>query len=148
MNSEEKYIPKSYLTVEMIKEVMEEFDWPSQYEVFEDDEMVNTFIVKFLACEIELYDVPEDGINLTFLTYDFGKKLDAEYSEVVYLECIDNYNPEKDIDVEYNSYTDRVDDTRRMVRNKMKNLQYYHLGFIKGDNHDWVNKFLDRKNSL
>ncbi|WP_299105586.1 hypothetical protein [uncultured Tenacibaculum sp.] len=148
MNSEEKYVPKSYLTVEMIKEVMEEFDWPSQYEVFEDDEMVNTFIVKFLACEIELYDVPEDGINLTFLTYGFGKKLDAEYLEVVYLECIDNYNPEKDIDAEYNSYTDRVDDTRRMVRNKMKNLQYYHLGFIKGDNHDWVNKFLDKKNIL
>ncbi len=146
-DNKENYIPESYMTVEMVKEVMNEFTWPLPYDVIEgyDEDYA---IIKFPTCEIELYDVPEDGISMTFLTYDNGKELNAAYVDIVYLECIENYNPEEHLDIEYNEYEDRERDTQKMIRNKMKNLQYYHLGFITGTDYSWVEKYLKRKKSI
>lgn len=148
MTNTENYTPSSCLTANIIEQVMSEFNWPLEYEIEEDDEQFNTFIIKFSTCEIELYDVPEDGIHLTFLTYDSGKELDADYSDIVYLKCINNYKPSEHLNIEFNEYKDKVDDIKKMVRNKMKNLQYYHLDFIKGEDYTWVKKYLQNKHKL
>ncbi|MGH1385152.1 hypothetical protein [Kordia sp.] len=144
MNNEENYIPKSYITVSMVKEIMGEFTWPAPYEVYEgyDKDYVN---IKFPICEIELYDVPENGVHLTFLTYNNGKELDATYKDIIYYNCIENYNPTEDIDFDMTVSSDRKVLTKRKVRNNLKSLHYYHMGFIDGTDYSWVKKYLERK---
>lgn len=145
MKEEELYIPKSYLTVQMVHDVMAEFEWPVSYELIDLIEDFQAVIIKFENCEIELEDIPDSGLKLTFISYNNGKELDAEYSEIV--EFIDNYNPKEHLDLEYDTYTDPVLDTITSVRNDMKNLQYYHMNFIKGTDYTWAEKYLKDKNS-
>lgn len=147
MDTNEMYFAESYLSVKMIQEVMAEFNWPVKYTVIQEDDFFDIYVIKFPTCEIELHDVPEDGINLTFLTYDSGKEVDADYADVVALECIDNYNPSRDLNLEL-MYTDLEDRTRKILRNKLKNLQFYHMKFITGEDYGWVCRYLERKHQL
>ena len=147
MNNVEVFFPERYLSLNMIQEVMAEFNWPEKYTVIEKSNLFRLFVIKFPTCEIELHDIPETGIKLTFLTYDSGKELDADYADVVALDCIDNYSPSRDLDLEL-AYTDLEDKTRKILRNKFKNLQFYHMGFITGKDYSWVHKYLERKHKL
>lgn len=147
MNKDEMFFPERYLSVKVIEEVMAEFNWPVKYTVIEENELFALFLIKFPTCEIELQDIPETGANLTFLTYDSGKKLNADYADVVALDCIDNYSPSRDLDLEL-AYTDLEDRTRNILRNKFKNLQFYHMGFITGEDYTWVHRYLERKHTL
>jgi len=140
---EELYIPKSYLTVQIVHDIMAEFEWPVSYELIDETEDWQAVIIKFETCEIELEDIPDNGINFTFLSYDNGKELNAEYSEII--KYLNNYDPEEHLDLEYNSYTDPLLDITTSVRNDMKNLQYYHMDFITGTDYTWAEKYLKDK---
>ncbi|KAB8152087.1 hypothetical protein EZY14_015250 [Kordia sp. TARA_039_SRF] len=141
---EELYIPKSYLTVQIVRDVMAEFEWPVSYELIDLIEDFQAVIIKFKSCEIELEEIPDNGINLVFRSYDNGKKLDAKYGNII--KYLDNYNPAEHLDLEYNTYTDPRLDIITSVRNDMKNLQYYHMDFITGRDYSWAKKYLKEIN--
>ena len=126
---------------------MAEFNWPVKYKIVELSKDLGLFKIQFPTSEIEFLDVPETGAKLTFLTYDSGKKLNADYADVVALDCIENYDPVRDLDLEL-AYTDLEDKTRKSLRNDMKNLQFYHMGFITGEDYTWVHRYLERKHTL
>jgi hypothetical protein len=142
MNTEENFISESYMTVKMVQEVMAEFSWPVPYDVEEgyDEDYVN---IKFPLCEIEFYNVPEMGVLIRFLTYDGGKKLNADERDII--SFIDNHNPKRDYLIEYGTGANNEDNTRKNVRNNIKWLQQYHLGFITGTDYGWVSKYLASK---
>lgn len=144
MKEEKFYIPKSYLTVQIVRDVMAEFEWPVSYELIDLIEDFQAVLIKFESCEIELEEIPDDGLNLTFVSYDNGKELDANYWEIE--KYLNNYDPEKQLDLEYNTYTDPELDIITSVRNDMKNLQYYHMDFITGKDYTWAEKYLKDKN--
>lgn len=141
-NTEEYFIAESYMTAKMVKEVMEEFTWPISYNV---EEGHNEYYVnlKFPLCEIEFYNVPEDGIGINFLTYDGGKKLNANEMDII--GFIENHNPKRDYVIEYGTGANNTDNTKKRVRNNIKWLQQYHLGFITGTDYSWVTKYLSSK---
>ena len=143
MKEEELYIPKSYLTVQIVRDVMAEFEWPVSYELIDETEDWQAVIIKFENCEIELEDIPDNGINLVFKSYDNGKELDVKYGNII--KYLDNYSPREHLDLEYNTYRDPVLDTITSVRNDMKNLQYYHMDFITGTDYTWAEKYLKDK---
>ncbi|MFK7749097.1 MAG: hypothetical protein AB8B65_11950 [Kordia sp.] len=143
MQEEKLYIPKSYLTLQIVRDVMAEFEWPVSYELIDETEDWRSVIIKFETCEIELQDVPDDGINLTFISYKNGKELNANYADII--TYLANYNPREHLNLEYNTYTDPVLDITTSVRNDMKNLQYYHIDFITGTNYSWAEKYLKEK---
>ena len=144
MKEEELYIPKSYLTVQIVRNVMAEFEWSVSYELIDLIEDFQAVLIKFESCEIELEEIPDDGLNLTVVSYDNGKELGADYSEII--KFLDNYNPTEHLDLEYNTYTDPELDIITSVRNDMKNLQYYHMDFITGKDYTWAEKYLKDKN--
>ncbi|MGH1385155.1 hypothetical protein [Kordia sp.] len=143
MQEEKLYIPKSYLTVQIVRDVMAEFEWPVSYELIDETEDWRSVIIKFENCEIELTEVPGEGIHLEFLSFNNGKKLNAKYGEII--QYIENYNPREHLDLERKRYNDRILHTISAVRNKMKNLQYYHMDFITGTNYSWAEKYLKDK---
>ena len=143
MQEEKLYIPKSYLTVQIVRDVMAEFEWPVSYELIDEIEDWQTVIIKFDSCEIKLEDIPDNGINLVFLSFDNGKKLNVKYGNII--KYLANYNPKEHLNLEYNTYTDPVLDITTSVRNDMKNLQYYHMDFITGTNYSWAEKYLKDK---
>ena len=83
MQEEEVYIPKSYLTVQIVRDVMAEFEWPVSYELIDETEDWQTVIIKFDSCQIKLEDIPDNGINLVFLSFDNGKKLNVKYGNII-----------------------------------------------------------------
>ena len=68
MKEEKFYIPKSYLTVQIVRDVMAEFEWPVSYELIDLIEDFQAVLIKFESCEIELEEIPDDGLNLTFVS--------------------------------------------------------------------------------
>ncbi|WP_046743439.1 hypothetical protein [Kordia zhangzhouensis] len=144
MKEEKFYIPKSYLTVQIVRDVMAEFEWPVSYELIDLIEDFQAVLIKFESCEIELEEIPDNGINLIFRSYNNGKELDAKYGNII--KYLDDYNPTEHLDLEYNTYTDPELDIITSVRNDMKNLQYYHMDFITGKDYSWAEKYLKDKN--
>ncbi|WP_185208036.1 hypothetical protein [Chryseobacterium sp. C3] len=141
MITDEYFIAESYMTVKMVKEVMAEFTWPVTYSV----EKYNEYHIslKFPLCEIDLYNVPEDGVSVSFLTYDGGKTLNAD--EIDIIGFIDNHDPKRDYAIEYGTGANNEDNTKKSVRNNIKWLQQYHLGFIMGTDYSWITKYLASK---
>jgi hypothetical protein len=141
-NEDEIFIPKSYLTVEIVRDVMAEFEWPVSYKLIDETDFFHMVIIKFETCEITLKDIPEYGIDLIFNSFR-GKELNAKYWEIE--KYIPNYNPDKHLDLEVDTIVDRRLDTITSVRNDMKNLQYYHINFIAGTDYSMAEKYLRDK---
>lgn len=142
MNTEDFFIAESYMTVKMVKEVMAEFTWPVPYSV---EEGYNEYhiILKFPLCEIDLHNIPEEGVSINFLSYDGGKKLNVESRYMI--TFIENHNPKRDYIIEYGTGANNEDNTRKSIRNDIKWLQQYHIGFITGTDNGWVTKYLASK---
>lgn len=138
------FIPKTYLTAQIVRDVMAEFEWPVSYELIEDLSLIHTVLIKFKTCEIILRDIPQDGIDLIFSSFN-RKKLGAKYWEIE--KYIPNYNPVRDLDLDLEKYTikDPILNTITSVRNDMKNLQYYHINFIAGTDYSMAEKYLRDK---
>jgi len=63
-------LTKSYLTMDLLREVLAEFEWPAPYEL--EDDLPDGIVVAFPHCHLYISDDYLGDVYLRFLTEDTG----------------------------------------------------------------------------
>jgi hypothetical protein len=69
---DDPFLTRSYLTMEIVREVLAEFEWPAPYEL--EDDLPDGILVAFPRCRLTISDDYLGDVHLHFSTEDTGTK--------------------------------------------------------------------------
>ena len=133
----EEYHPKTYMTEELLEEILKEFEWPELYEL--EDDLPDGISVIFPECELYFVEFAEGQIEITFLADNIQTDYDVSIiSAILALKEQKDYEKPKLIadDSPFASF----EKVQNGIKDNCTLLQHYLLPCIQGD-FSWVDEF-------
>ncbi|GGG23204.1 hypothetical protein GCM10011344_24920 [Dokdonia pacifica] len=130
--NDDQYYAEDFFNHELVKQIMEEFSWPIEYQLIDGDFFVQ---IKFPNCTIDISSDGQGGVEMEFLTYDSGKPLNITPGVIFEVTDFDPNTLELEDIIEI---WPNIEDTKRQIRNRFKILQGFFIPFIKGEDYSWV----------
>lgn len=75
------YNPETYLTLDVVTDVVAQFDWPAPYEL--EDELPDGVVMAFPRCHLLFDEGFESEVSIKFLTEDTGLATSLKLSEAL-----------------------------------------------------------------
>lgn len=139
------YNPKTYFNLKILKEVLDQYNWPVEYTLQETNS--GNVIINFPKCKILISEGFESSMNAYFLNSETGRN-DTQ-SNLKIFDAIDIIKPVLEMDKNFNepkglvTYLD-IEPSIKKVKQGLNNIciliQAYLLPCINGD-FTWVEKY-------
>lgn len=75
------YTPPSFMTLEVVSEVVSQFDWPASYTL--EDDLPDGVVMEFPGCRLFFVEGFEGEISIKFLPRDTGLKTSLTMAEAL-----------------------------------------------------------------
>jgi len=137
------YHPQQYMTIEVLAEILQEFEWPAPYTL--EDDLPSGIVMCFPKCNLYFVEGFESDMDLLFLTKDTHTNYNLELGHALSVIVPESERDGKPITpdlIDYWTPEASLEKVQNGIRNLCTIVLYHLKPCILGD-FSWVEKYLE-----